>query len=39
MKKILALVLVLGVIGGLMAGCSGGEAAANAPAAPAEEKK
>jgi hypothetical protein len=40
MKKILALVMVLGVIGGVLAGCSGGDAAntTNAPVAPAAEK-
>ncbi len=39
MKKLLTIVMVLGVIGGVLAGCSGGGDAAantNAPAAGAE---
>lgn len=35
MKKILALVMVLGVLGSVLVGCSGGDAAADANAAPA----
>ena len=35
-KKIIALVLVLGVIGGIV-GCSGGDAANTGPATPADK--
>jgi ABC-type glycerol-3-phosphate transport system substrate-binding protein len=37
MKKMIALVMVLGVLGGVLVGCSGGADANAAPATPAPE--